>query len=202
MLCLALFALIAWQVAAHGPLYGWDRAVDASVLREAAAERSVRPVAQLLADLGDLPVALPVLASALGWAAWRLGRWREAVVYAVAMACAAPIVVLLKALVARPAPGTARLVAHSGYFPSGHAMTAAAAYGLAALALAPAAERVTARRALWASAVPLNVAVGAGLVWRGYHWPLDVTASWCLAGALVSTTAVVISALRHRCARR
>ncbi|MEU6175697.1 phosphatase PAP2 family protein [Streptantibioticus parmotrematis] len=160
--------------------------MDASVLREAAAERSVRPVAQFLSDLGDLPVALPVLACALGWAAWRLGRWREAVVYAVAMACAAPIVVTLKALVARPAPGTARLVAHSGYFPSGHAMTAAAAYGLAALALMPSPERVTARRALGASAVPLNVAVGAGLVWRGYHWPLDVAASWCLAGALLA----------------
>ncbi|WP_246096840.1 phosphatase PAP2 family protein [Streptomyces botrytidirepellens] len=33
--------------------------------------------------------------------------------------------------------------------------------------------------------VLLNLAVGAGLVRRAYHWPLDVVGSWCLCGCLL-----------------
>ncbi|MER0482979.1 phosphatase PAP2 family protein [Streptomyces sp. Edi2] len=32
----------------------------------------------------------------------------------------------------------------------------------------------------------LNAGVGIGLVRRGYHWPLDVLGSWCLAGVLLA----------------
>lgn len=32
----------------------------------------------------------------------------------------------------------------------------------------------------------LNTGVGIGLVRRGYHWPLDVLGSWCLAGVLLA----------------
>ena len=76
---------------------------------------------------------------------------------------------------------------HSGYFPSGHAATASVAYGLAVLALLPLVRRTAARRLLVGAAVPLNLAVGAALVWRGYHWPSDVVASWCLCWVLLGT---------------
>ncbi|MFI8854306.1 hypothetical protein ACIGW3_29485 [Streptomyces sp. NPDC053499] len=30
---------------------------------------------------------------------------------------------------------------------------------------------------------------GLGLVWRGYHWPLDVVAGWCLSVLLLYAAA-------------
>ncbi|MCQ4043646.1 phosphatase PAP2 family protein [Streptantibioticus rubrisoli] len=186
-----LFALLTWQVAAHGVLYRWDVRVDAAALRSAAHHQPLRPAAQLVADLGDIGVAVPVLVVALGYAAWRHRRagvprwWLPSAVGALAMAVTAPLVVPVKDLLSRPAPGTAQLVAHSGYFPSGHAATAAMAYGLAVLLLTGPLQRAAARRLLVLAAVLLNLAVGAALVWRGYHWPLDVAASWCLSGVLL-----------------
>ncbi|WP_269859501.1 phosphatase PAP2 family protein [Streptomyces sp. RPT161] len=187
-----LFALLTWQVAVHGALYRWDVRVDAAALRAASRHQPVRPAAQFLADLGDVGVAVPVLVAALGYVAWRHRRagaprwWLPSAVGALAMAVTAPLVVPVKDLVSRPAPGTTQLVAHSGYFPSGHAATAAMAYGLAVLVLLRFVQRGAARRLLVLAAVLLNLAVGAALVWRGYHWPLDVAASWCLSGVLLS----------------
>lgn len=71
MLCalsLALFALITWQVLVSGPLLIPDHALSRAVVRtvpDAVTER--------LADLGDIPVAVPVLALAMACAA-RRGR--------------------------------------------------------------------------------------------------------------------------------
>ncbi|GAA1922752.1 phosphatase PAP2 family protein [Streptantibioticus ferralitis] len=193
MLCAALFALLTWQIAAHGVLYRWDVRVDSATLRAASAHRFVRPAAQFLADLGNVGIAVPVLAVALAYVAWRHRRagapqwWLPSAVGALAMAVTAPLVVPVKDLLARPsptstlsggawrpchicpAPGTIRLVGHSGYFPSGHAATAAMAYGLAALVLLGLPQRGAARRLLVTAAVLLNAAVGAALVWRGYH---------------------------------
>lgn len=183
-----LLALLTWQVVSHGPLARGDDHVDVVLLRLAARHRSARSAARVLADLGDVQVALPVLAAALVVSVRRLGRWCPAVWCAAAMAVTAAVVVPFKAAVARPAPGASVLAGHSGYFPSGHAATAAMAYGLAALALGPPLGSVAARRRLVAAVVPLNVAVGAGLVWCGYHRPLDVAASWCLSGVLLAAT--------------
>lgn len=190
---LALFAVLAWQVAAHGVLWRADVRWDAAVLRAAARHPGIRGLAQAAADAGDLAVALPALALALGCAAWRTRAWRPAAVYAAAMAATGLVVVPVKDAVGRPAPGSAVLGAHSGYFPSGHAATAAMACGLAVLALREAVRGAAARRALVCAAVPLNLVVGAALVWRGYHWPLDVVAAWCLCGVLLAVAAWVRS---------
>ncbi len=62
---LLLFLLITWQVLADGPLLDLDaRLSDALVRPDRASE--------LLSDLGNAQVALPVLAVALAVAAWRL----------------------------------------------------------------------------------------------------------------------------------
>ncbi|KOG38881.1 phosphatase PAP2 family protein [Streptomyces decoyicus] len=57
---------------------------------------------------------------------------------------------------------------------------------------------VNARRGAPAAAVALplavallNVGVGIGLARRGYHWPLDVLGSWCLAGVLLAVWCAV-----------
>ncbi len=183
-MAVAVLAVLVWQVAGHGPLWRWDVRVDAAVLRAAARWPRVRPVAQGAADLGDLVVALPVLAAAVAWAGRARREWRSAVACAALLAVTGVVVSVAKAAVARPVPGTARPAArvagHSGYFPSGHAAAWAMACALTVVVLARACRTAAARRTLVCAAVPLQLVAGAGLVWRGYHWPLDVVAAWCV----------------------
>ncbi|MBB4891011.1 undecaprenyl-diphosphatase [Streptomyces olivoverticillatus] len=187
-LCIALFALLAWQIAAHGPL----RALDERLGRGAEGAGALPwGVCGFLADLGNTAVALPVLGAALLFSALRPAapsrRWLPPLAAALAMAAVPALVVPLKAWLARPGPPVMAGGVHEGFFPSGHAATAAVAYGAAALLLLP--RRLPAALAY----VLLNAGVGVGLVRRGYHWPLDVLGAWCLSGALLWCLALVVS---------
>ncbi|MGR3935641.1 phosphatase PAP2 family protein [Streptomyces sp. BRA346] len=181
---LAVFALCAWQVAAHGPL----RTVDERLGLAIAGSPVPSPAAEFFADLGNTAVALPVLGVALACAVWRTGAtlrrwWPGPLAAALAMAAVPALVAPLKALIDRPGP-PGPLAGETGFFPSGHAATAAVAYGAAAVLLLPL-LRGRLRGWLIGAVVLLNVAVGAGLVRRAYHWPLDVVGSWCLCGCLL-----------------
>ncbi|WP_344030662.1 phosphatase PAP2 family protein [Streptomyces luteireticuli] len=167
-----IFALIAWQIVTHGPLRALDERLGAALISPSA-------VARFLADLGNASVAVPVLLAACGWAVWRGTRtWRQALAACLCMAVVPALVVPLKLWIARPGPPG---MGPGGYFPSGHAATAAVAYGLVVLLLAAGRGRW-----VWAAGYAvLNVAVGVGLVRCGYHWPLDVVGAWCVAGVLL-----------------
>jgi undecaprenyl-diphosphatase len=180
--CAFLFALITWQVVDHGPLRALDERVDRAVVGGGPAG-----LTEFLADLGNLQVALPVLAAAVGLALHRR-RPIPAAALVVAMALVPALVAPLKALTDRPGP----LTPETGYFPSGHAATAMVAYAGAALLVG---------RWLMPVAVLLTVATGVGLVLRGYHWPLDVLGSWSLCGVLLAGAVLVSSRdRRRRCA--
>ncbi|WP_329193941.1 phosphatase PAP2 family protein [Streptomyces sp. NBC_01435] len=171
---LALFALTTWQIAADGPLRGLDERAGRAVVGHGPAG-----LTEFLADLGNMQVALPVLGCALVLALVR-GARRAPSYAALTMGAVPLLVVPLKDWIARPGP----LTDATGYYPSGHAATAAVAYGAAALLLAPYAGRP------WSwmtpvAAVLLTTATGIGLVLRGYHWPLDVLGSWFLCGILL-----------------
>ncbi|MCX5375537.1 phosphatase PAP2 family protein [Streptomyces sp. NBC_00091] len=155
-----------------GPLLVPDHAVSRAVVRtvpDAVTER--------LADLGNIPVAVPVLALAMAYAAWR-GRRPAALAAGLAMALVPALIVPLKAWTARPGPLEPWA---AGYYPSGHTATALMAYVGAALLVAP----YTRRRWPLALALGLSVATAAGLVLRGFHWPLDVLASVLLCVPLL-----------------
>ena len=177
-----LFALITWQVVSAGPLLDADAALSRTL---AHPDR----LSELLADLGNVPVAVPVLALALGYATWRHRRigthhwWLPAASGALLMALVPVLVVPLKLLTDRP--GTPVVPPATGYYPSGHTATAVIAYGAATLLLLPWLTSAFTRRALLALCAALNLGVGFGLVRRGYHWPLDVVASWCLGTVLL-----------------
>ncbi|MGW1229791.1 phosphatase PAP2 family protein [Streptomyces sp. NPDC001478] len=180
----ALFALITWQVAADGPLRRLDERAGRAV-----TGHGPRWLTEFLADLGNTQVALPVLGCALLWCLWR-GERRAPLAAALAMGLVPLLVVPVKEWVARPGP----LTPDTGYYPSGHAATAAVAYGAAAVLLA----RYTTRRwTMPVATVLLTVATGIGLVLRGYHWPLDVAGSWCLCGVVLVVLAVVSGRVRR-----
>ncbi|WP_033036989.1 phosphatase PAP2 family protein [Streptomyces monomycini] len=196
VLCAALFAFLTWQVASDGPL----RALDERFGRAVVHSPVPNALAEFFADLGNTVVALPVLVLAALFAAWRGRRaavarwWLPPLAALVTMAVVPALVVPVKTWLARPGPPEMAGGAHAGFFPSGHGATAAAAYGAVALLLAaPWAARPgrTHGPALAAAAGLLGLAVGIGLVRRAYHWPLDVLASWCLAGVLLAACAAV-----------
>ncbi|MFE3325654.1 phosphatase PAP2 family protein [Streptomyces sp. NPDC059176] len=170
MPCAVLFASTTWQTIASGPL----RVLDERLAR-AVVGRGPAGLTEFLADLGNTVVALPVLAVCVAHALFRRLRG-DAVAAVLAMALVPVLIAPLKALTDRPGP----LTAETGYFPSGHAATAMVAYGWSALLLAPAPRRWT-----MSVAALLTAATGVGLVLRGYHWPLDVIASWSLCGVLL-----------------
>ncbi|MCX4988098.1 MULTISPECIES: phosphatase PAP2 family protein [unclassified Streptomyces] len=193
------FVLITWQVVADGPLLGLDERLSGALVHP---DR----FSELLADLGNIQVAVPVLALTLGHVAWRrrtagLDRWwLPPAAAAVLMALVPALIVPLKELVARPGPPV--MGPGTGFYPSGHTATAAIAYGAAALLLLPLLGTAGVRRAVLAVCVTLNACVAFGLVRRGYHWPLDVVASWCLCAVLLYSLWLFLSrSTRRRSAR-
>ncbi|MFG2477940.1 phosphatase PAP2 family protein [Streptomyces fagopyri] len=194
-----LFALITWQVVAHGPLARADERLSRSLVHP---DR----VSELLADLGGVSVAVPVLALVLGYvalsarAAARERWWQAPAVAAVLMAVVPAVIVPLKELVARPGPPV--MGPGTGFYPSGHTATAVVAYGSATLLLLPRLRTARARRGLLGLCLAVNLAVAFGLVRRGYHWPLDVVASWCLSAVLLTALALFLGRDVSRSSRR
>jgi membrane-associated phospholipid phosphatase len=180
-----LFGLVTWQVAVGGPLSRADERLSGAMANGSVPDR----VAELLADLGGFTVAVPVLAAAAVYAAWRargagVPRWWLPSLAAAALMAVVPALILpLKALIGRPGPPVTGPA--TGLYPSGHTATAAVAYGAATLLLLPWLRSAYARRELVIACFVVNAAVGYGLVRRGYHWPLDVVGSWCLCGMLL-----------------
>lgn len=188
-----LFALITWQVLADGPLIEVDERLSAALVHP---DR----FSGFLADLGNVQVAVPVLVAAVAYTAWRgraggMGRWwLPPLAAAVLMALVPAVVVPLKDWTARP--GTPVVPPGTGYFPSGHTATAAVAYGSTTLLLLPWLRSPAARRILVGVCAALVLGVSFGLVRRGWHWPLDVVASWCLCTVLLTALSLVLGRSR------
>lgn len=187
VLAILAFTLLTWQITTGGPLRAADRRLAVSMRGDAPAG------AELLADLGNMTVALPVLAAAMTWTVVRTRRASTVIGHALAMAAVPLLVSALKAWIDRPGP-----LEGIGYYPSGHAATTAVAFGGAAVLIGRGARRRWLLVTAVSAATLLTLLNGMGLVWRGYHWPADVLASWCLSWLLlVLSTTGMRQTLRH-----
>ncbi|MFJ8940676.1 phosphatase PAP2 family protein [Streptomyces sp. NPDC102365] len=181
---LSLFGVLTWQACVDGPV----RRADERLARTVEGSRLPTGAAEFLADLGNVAVAVPVLAAVAAYVAWRARRaalprwWLPPFAGLLTMAAVPLLVVPLKEAVGRTGPPG---MAGDGYYPSGHTATAAVAYGAAVLLLLPWLRNRYLRRELAIACLVLVAAVSLGLIRRGYHWPLDVAGSWCLSALLL-----------------
>ncbi|AZM59768.1 MULTISPECIES: phosphatase PAP2 family protein [unclassified Streptomyces] len=190
-----LFALITWQVVTDGPLVDADERLSEALIRPDRAS-------ELLSDLGNVQVAVPVLLAALAYVAWhgRAGErerwWLPPLAGAAAMVLVPVLVAPLKEWTGRP--GTPAVPPATGYYPSGHTATAVVAYGAATLLLLRLLRSPAVRRGLVVLCGALVLGASYGLVRRGYHWPLDVAASWCLGAVLLTGLWLLVSRSSRR----
>ncbi|MFF0219206.1 phosphatase PAP2 family protein [Streptomyces vinaceus] len=156
-----------------GPLLAPDERLSRALVRTVPDS-----VTERLSDLGNVPVAVPVLVLAMAYSVRRSRAWAPALTAGLAMALVPAVVVPLKEWTARPGPLEPWA---AGYFPSGHTATSAVAYIGAALLVSPYARRP------WpmALALLLTAATATGLILRGWHWPVDVLASCFLCTLLL-----------------
>ncbi|WP_440571998.1 phosphatase PAP2 family protein [Streptomyces sp. KR2] len=195
---MVVFALCTWQVVTRGPILAADERLGHQIRNSAFPEG----LAEFLADAGGMLVGPVLLAALIVWQWWAARRrggapywWALPLTTGLAMALVPPLVSLVKVLTDRPGPP---VMGGSGFFPSGHAATACVAFGACVLLLRGASA---APRVWWwlvGLCVVFNAAVGYGLVRRGYHWPLDVVASWALGVSLLWGAVTVTRVLLRR----
>jgi len=186
-----ILALLTDNVLANGPLIGVDERIRRVVLAQAHSATwhwvgsGGHSPAQLITQLGNNQVGLPVLALAALIVSIRYRSVRPLFAAVIGVTLLLGIVIPAKILTARAGPGLPP-VAHGamGVFPSGHSSTSSVCLGLAALLLA----RVLpgwARRAVLTITATLCFLVGVALIWCDYHWFTDVVAGWALAALIV-----------------
>jgi dephospho-CoA kinase/membrane-associated phospholipid phosphatase len=194
-----LFALLAIDQAAHGPVYRLDFPLDAFLTRLSAAGWPIHPVGNVLSLPGSSMVALPAMLLATV-VLWMWGRPRLAAWCLGAGTLTGLLNVWLKAYFQRPLPPYIYGRFHSFAFPSGHTMGAAGTVGIAILLLAEGhvarhgleadAARTVRRRvlALW---IALSVVVGIARLLAQNHWLSDVLAAWALSAGLACATVLL-----------
>lgn len=138
---------------------------------------------RLFTFIGSLKVVVVVLVAAAVDAFRR--RDRRAVLALLSVFAAEEAMnFVLKHLVERPRPTLFEEIAtlHTYSFPSGHAMTTAAVYGIVGVVIAR--EHPRLRRAISFAVPALVFFIGLSRVFLGVHWPTDVLAGWA-AGAIL-----------------
>ena len=177
----ALFVIIAVQVAVGGRLVTWDVQVTETVVAARTAVWS--RVLWAFTLLGNTPVMAMMTVAAAGLLFIR-GRWSRAVLVVAAVLSATGVSQLLKAVLQRiRPPEVLALIDVPGSYslPSGHALVTGVFLGLLvvlALRLGSSAGRVSAG----VGAVVVGGVIGFSRIYLGVHWASDVIAGWCVAG--------------------
>ena len=188
-----LSALAVLAVATLGVAVSFDSTLarlDLAVVEVAHRLSSEQGLALAFAatDLASTPAVLLVGALAALSLVLR-GHWHGAVSVAVSVGATQLVVFVIKNLVERGRPpASAAFVDAAGYaFPSAHAASGVALYGLLALLVV---RRLRGRKRVAVCAVALAAVGFLGLtrVYLGAHYPSDVLAGW-LVGAVVATAA-------------
>jgi undecaprenyl-diphosphatase len=179
--CSAAFILLALLVP-RGALVAFDTEIMLA-LRELHTPSRDR-MATMVTDLGWAPIVITLVCLFAAWCSAARDRAASLALIAVALANLT-VNYLLKQGFQRVRPELwPRMQLESFAFPSGHAMTGVAIYGMLAIVLT---RRVPKARA-WviALAPPVCLGIGFSRVYLGVHWPSDVIAGWAVGLVLMT----------------
>jgi membrane-associated phospholipid phosphatase len=146
------------------------------------------------------PVVLGIFTVAAGVVLGIIWRSRRPVLVAGMIVAGNGVLTLaLKQAVARARPPlSGALATADGYaFPSGHAATAAAAFGALAFLCGGPLRAWTARVALWAAAAMLTTLVGISRIYLGVHWTTDVLGGWAFGALWLAVVVTGSTVLAH-----
>lgn len=134
---------------------------------------------------GSREILIPVGVAML---LWRIKDWR----FLLFLVCYASGIPLLeawtKSTIARPRPANL----YSTYsFPSGHALAAAALYGLLTILLQQEIQNRKWRQGLTAGILLIILLIGVSRIYLGVHWLSDVLGGYALGGAYCSLATAV-----------
>ena len=181
-----VFGAIASEVREHH-VEPYDRSIELAI--HALDSPFADGLMRILTTVGSTPVVLPVAIAVIVWA-WARRDRRAAQVLAMTTAGTELLNMVLKHAFERTRPDLFTEIAtlHSYSFPSGHAMGAAAIYGVAAIVAVRLHRRLHTPLLV---ATPLIVlGIGLSRIFLGVHWPTDVAAGFA-AGALIVVFAIL-----------
>jgi len=193
--CVWVFLGLAHDVAAHEEAVLTDPGVTAWFVahREAWATTLMQAMTWLGSDASLIPLVV-----AIGvFFFFRDRTWRPGAYMAAALIGATVLQRIAKDVLARPRPPVAlHLVSVSGFaFPSGHATSAVACWGMAAVLLGLG-RGMRVKVALWIGAFALAALVGLSRVYLGVHWWTDVVGGYALGGLWLSILALGVISRR------
>jgi membrane-associated phospholipid phosphatase len=131
-----------------------------------------------------------------------LGRWRESMFLAAALAGEVTIFLATALMIQRDRPPVSHLDAAppTSSFPSGHTAAAVVVYGALAIATVRVSKRAWLRRLAVSVAVVMPICVAFARLYRGMHFLTDVMGGALLAVLWLAVTWAVV--LRGRCDQR
>ena len=199
--CGALFAGILDAVLEGDDISRFDQPLTAYL----AAHRTggLTALSRTLTTIGGAAVLIPLTALAAAALAWAGRTWRPLWITALTLAGSQLLVATIKLLVARPRPSAifAVLTAHGYSFPSGHATSSLAAFGILAWLTNTVMSHRPAQAVVRTIAGLLAAGIGLSRIYLGVHYLSDVLAAWALgAGWLTAVIATLTAAsgLRNR----
>jgi undecaprenyl-diphosphatase len=196
-----LLLLAGWLVSGPEADSDVERA-DGWLVRWFAAHRvaALATPSQWVADLGSTEVVIGVGAVAAVAAGLLLRAWWPVLLLAAALVGELGVFLLTTTIVDRGRPPVPHLDAQlppTSSFPSGHTAASLCLYGGIA-AVVCLATRARWRWAVVGAAALVVVAVALARLYRGAHWPTDVTASLLFGGAWLTTCARSLRPVGHR----
>ena len=194
--CLWIFGSLAGDVVSNGPQVSVDQTV-ATAIHELTTP-ALTTFFLVVTALGSMEaIALVSLVGAVVFGAWR--RWLLFGTWVIAAGGSVVLILLLKALFARPRPYFEQPLLLETYysFPSGHAMEAVVLYGMLAYFAVLALRTWRARAAVVFGTSLLVLLIGFSRMYLGVHYFSDVVAGFAAGGVWLSTCITAMEVVRR-----
>jgi len=199
LLAFACFAITVFDILNSEGIASWNEPVY-QVLR-ALYNTKIINWTGFFTGLGDPWILLPTAAAIGLWLFWRQ-RYKAAFCWLLTIGLGFICGVWLKTETAIPRPEGLIYSSHGFSFPSGHALTATLAFGLAAMfihqSISIQSPMSKYRWIPWAIAIPLILWIAFSRVYLGMHWFTDIIGSLTLGIGFVTLGTLIYRRIESR----